>query len=139
MKNLIRCKRGEMFIDVAVMVLCAMMLIVLALNTFSFFVVKQNLDHYAKEMIKASTVAGRTTGTEIENRQSQLNDETGLNPTVTFNAEYFNASQQTVQFGETITVTLTYQTQFHGFGIFSIPVTVTARHSGLSQRYWKNE
>ena len=48
MKKLFKSKRGEMFIDVAVMVLCAMMLIVLALNTFSFFIIKQDLDHYAK-------------------------------------------------------------------------------------------
>ena len=88
-------------------------------------------------MIKVSTVAGRTTGDEINNRRAELNEETGLNPTVTFDAAYFNDAQRTVQYGDTITVTLTYQTQFHGFGIFSVPVTLTARHSGLSQRYWK--
>jgi len=136
-KNFPVTKRGEMYIDVAVMVLVSMMMIVLALNTFSFFAVKQDLDFYAKEIIKASTVAGKTAGTEIDSRRSELNDETGLNPEVSFSAVYFNDSQRTVQFGDTITVTLTYRTSFHGFGVFSIPVTLTARHSGLSQRYWK--
>ena len=126
-----------MFIDVAVMILCSMMIIVLALNTFSFFAIKQDLDHYAKEMIRTATVEGRTTGTPITNRQTQLRNETGLNPTVVWTATYFNNTQRTVQLGDTITVTLTYQTRFQGFGIFSVPVTLTARHSGLSQRYYK--
>ena len=136
-KHSMKPKSGEMFIDVAILILCAMMVIVLALNTFSFFVIKQDLDHYAKEMIKVSAVAGKTAGTEITNRRAELNNETGLTPTVTFAAAYFNNSAKTVQFGDTITVTLTVSTRFQGFGIFSIPVTLTARHSGLSQRYWK--
>lgn len=136
-KKLIRSKRGEMFIDVAILVLCAMMMIVLTLNTFAFFVVKQDLDHYAKEMIRVSAAAGRTTGTEITDRRAELNEETGLAPAVDFEAAYFNNSANTVQLGDTITVTLTHSTEFHGFGMFSIPVTLTAKHSGLSQRYWK--
>ena len=130
-------RSGEMFIDVCVMILIFSMLIVLTLNTFSFFVIKQDLDYYAKEMIKVSTIAGKTTGTEIAKRKAELDDETGLNPTVTFDAIYFNNSAKTVQFGDTITLTLTHSTQFHGFGIFSIPITLTAKHSGLSNRYHK--
>jgi protein involved in sex pheromone biosynthesis len=137
MKNIVKSRRGESYIDVSIMVLCAMMLIVLALNTFSFFVVKQDLDFYAKEMIQAAAVSGKTTGPEIDNRRRELTAQTGLNPTVTFTATYFNSTQRTVQFGNTITVTLTYKTEFKGFGIFSIPITLTAKHSGLSQRYWK--
>jgi hypothetical protein len=132
-----RAKSGEMFIDVAILVLVSMMVIVLAINTFSFFVVKQDLDHYAKEMIKVSTTAGRTAGPEITNRRNELNTETGLNPTVAFDAVHFNNAARTVQFGDTITVTLTHHTRFQGFGIFSVPVTLTASHSGLSQRYFK--
>lgn len=137
MKNVIKSKRGEMYVDVAVMVLCAMMLIVLALNTFSFFAVKQDLDYYAKEMIKIAAVTGKTTGAKIDHRKVELTAETGLNPAVSFDATYFNASERTVQFGDTITVTLTVSSQFQGFGLFSVPVTLTAKHSGLSQRYWK--
>ena len=137
MKNMLKSRHGEGYIDVAVMVLCAMMLIVLALNTFSFFAVKQDLDHYAKEMIKTASVAGRTEGAQIDARRTELNAETGLTPAVAFDAAYFNDTNRTVQLGDTITVTLTYQTHFRGFGLFNIPITLTARHSGLSQRYWK--
>ena len=130
-------KSGEGYIDVAVMVLCSMMVIVLALNTFSFFAVKQDLDHYAKEMIKTASTNGRTAGDAIDARIVELNADTGLTPTVTFSAAYFNSANQTVQLGDTITVTLTVQTHFRGFGVFFVPVTLTARHSGLSQRYHK--
>jgi hypothetical protein len=136
MKKLLS-KRGEGYIDLCVMVLCAMLVIVLALNTFSFFIIKQDLDHYAKEMIRTASVSGRTTGPEIDNRQTELTAETNLTPAVSWDAAYFNITQRTVQLGDTITVTLTYTTQFRGFGLFSVPVTLTAKHSGLSQRYHK--
>ena len=137
MKKYISSKRGEGYIDLCVMVLCAMLILVLAINTFSFFIIKQDLDHYAKEMIKTAVTAGRTAGPEINNRQTELNAETNLDPAVSWDAAYFNVTQRTVQLGDTITVTLTYTTQFRGFGIFSVPVTLTAKHSGLSQRYHK--
>jgi hypothetical protein len=139
MKQLLKPRAGEGYIDVAVMVLCSMMVIVLAINTFSFFAVKQDLDHYAKEMIRTASTSGKTDGAEIEARIAALAAETGLNPVIEFSAIYFNDTYRTVQLGETISVTLTVQTTFRGFGIFSVPVTLTARHSGLSQRYWKNE
>jgi hypothetical protein len=135
MTKTLKCKSGEGYIDVAV--LGSMMVIVLALNTFTFFAVKQDLDHYAKEMIKSASVTGRTAGTEVDRRRTELNRQTGLTPTVVFDAAYFNNANRTVQFGDTITVMLTMQTSFRGFGVFDIPVTLTARHSGLSQRYWK--
>ena len=39
--------------------------------------------------------------------------------------------------GDTITVTVRYETYIQGLGIFRIPVTLYAKHSGLSQKYWK--
>ena len=137
MKQLCKSKRGEMFVDVAVMILCSVMIIVLALNTFRFFAIKQDLDYYAKEMIRSATVEGRINATATLMRRDRLSKETGLHPSITWNANYFNSTQRTVQLGDTIEVTLTYQTTFEGFGIFSMPVTLTAKHSGLSQRYWK--
>jgi len=63
--------------------------------------------------------------------------ETGIAPSVTWSTTYFNASQQTVQLGDTIQLTLTLQSSVRGFGRINIPVTLTAKHSGISQKYWK--
>jgi len=135
-KKIIKSKRGDGYIDVVVGVLVSMMLIVLSLNVFSFLTVKQDMDYFAKEMIFSASAYGKSTG-EVNTRNNELVAETGLTPTITWLTTYFNASAKTVQLGDTITVTLTYSTYLKGFGIFKIPITLTAKHSGLSQRYWK--
>ena len=131
-----RSKRGDGYIDVVVSVLVSMMLIVLSLNVFSFLTIKQDMDYFTKEMIYSASAYGKTTG-EVNTRYNELVAETGLNPTITWQTTYFNASAKTVQLGNTITVTLTYSTYVKGFGVFKIPITLTAKHSGLSQKYWK--
>ncbi len=135
-KSILKSKRGDGYIDVVVGVLVSMMLIVLSLNVFSFLTVKQDMDYFAKEMIYSASAYGKTTG-EVNNRNTELVAETSLNPTITWQTTYFNATAKTVQLGNTITVTLTYSTYVKGFGAFKIPITLTAKHSGLSQKYWK--
>ncbi len=131
-----RSKRGEGYIDVIISVFVLLMVIVLALNVFSFLSLKQDMDYFAKEMIFTATAFGRTTG-EVDARYSELETQTGLSVDVNWQAEYFSVSAGTVQYGDTITVTLTYQTTLKGFGTIPVPITLTAKHSGLSQKYWK--
>lgn len=128
--------RGEGYIDVVVSVLVSMMIIVLALNVFSFLTIKQDMDYFAKEMIEAATANGTTIGRTID-RYYELEEETGIYPSCYWSTTYYNTSERTVQLGDTITVTLNYDTYLKGFGIFKIPITLTAKHSGLSQKYWK--
>jgi hypothetical protein len=137
LKQVIESKRAEGYIEVVVGVFCSVLLLVFIINAFTFIVLKQNMDFYTKELLKQATIDGQIS-TNVVNRQNQLTAETGITPTtVTWNTTYFNASQRTVQFGEKIELTITYKTTFKGFGIFEIPVTLTARHSALSQRYHK--
>ena len=82
-KKILLNRKGEGYIDVVIMVLCSMMVIVLALNVFSFLTLKQDLDYYAKEMVTVAAVNGTMNGTEISNRITELTEETGLNPTIT--------------------------------------------------------
>jgi hypothetical protein len=114
-----------------------MMVIVLALNVFSFLTLKQDLDYFAKEMIDTATVYGRTSG-EVHQRYRELCAELGFRPSVSFSGtEYYNSSTGKVQLGDAIIIRITYRTYIKGFGAFRIPVTLTAGHSGLSQKYWK--
>ncbi len=130
-------KRGENYIDTVVGVIAAMMVIVVALNIFSFLTLKQDLDYYAKEMVEVCCSYGKTCD-EVLDRDEELTTELGLDPDLSFNGtEYFNATKRTVQYGEVIVVELTYRTYVRGLGVFRIPVTLTAKHSGLSRRYWK--
>ncbi|MFA6730585.1 MAG: DUF4320 family protein [Candidatus Izemoplasmatales bacterium] len=134
--SLIKNKRGDGYIDVVISVLVSMMMIVLILNVFSFMTVKQDMDYFAKEMINCAAANGTTTG-RVNTRYYELVAETGIAPAVVWNTSYFNASQQTVQLGDTITVTLVLQSRVRGLGVISIPVTLTAKHSGISQKYYK--
>lgn len=137
MIKLLKNKRGENYIDTVVGVVAAMMVIVVALNIFSFLTLKQDLDYYAKEMVEVCCSYGKTCD-EVQDRDEELSAELGLDPDLSFNGtEYFNATKRTVQYGEVIVVELTYRTYVRGLGVFRIPVTLTAKHSGLSRRYWK--
>ena len=137
MLKLLKNKRGENYIDTVVGVVAAMMVIVIALNIFSFLTLKQDLDYYAKEMVEVCCSYGKTCD-EVQDRDEELSAELGLDPDLSFDGtEYFNATKRTVQYGEVIVVELTYRTYVRGLGVFRIPVTLTAKHSGLSRRYWK--
>lgn len=136
MKKLMISKRGDGYIDVVVAVLVSMMLLVMALNIFSFFTLKQDLDYFAKEMLEVATAEGRTND-EVYTRYYELTDETGIYPSYWWTADYYNISYRTVQLGDPIKITMYCTAYVKGFGIFKIPVTLTATHSGLSEYYWK--
>ena len=136
LKSVLVTRRAEGYIDVVLTVFIAVMLLILCLNTFEFFALKQNMDHYGKELIAAATTDGQISA-NITTRRNELTAQTGISPALTWNTTYFNSSQRTVQYGKKIELSLTLQAKFKGFGVFSIPVTLTTKHSGLSQRYWK--
>ena len=132
----LKSKKGEGYIDVVVSLIVIMIVVVLALNVFRFLTLRMDMDYFAREMVKIATVCGATSGSDINNRCNELKEETGINPTITWTGTtYFSGSN--VQYGDSIRVTLTYQAELAGLGIAKIPVTLTARYSGLSQQYWK--
>lgn len=135
-KKVLFNKRGEGYIDVVVSVFVIMILLVLTLNVFSFLTIKQDMDYFAKELIDSACANGKISS-EAFARRYELTTETGLFPIVNWQTTYFNSSARTVQLGNTITVILTYNTHLEGFGVFSIPITLTAKYSGLSKKYWK--
>lgn len=137
MKKLLKSTMAEGYIDTVVGVVAAMMVIVIALNVFSFLTLKQDMDHFAKELIDTATVYGRT-NEEVTDRYEELCDELGIVPTANYSeTSYFNSSNGTVQLGDTINLALSYSTYVKGLGVFKIPITLTVKFSGLSQKYWK--
>ena len=136
MNKVIQSKRGDGYIDVVVAVLVTMMLLILALNIFSFFTLKQDMDYYAKEVLEVACAEGQTSG-EIYNRYYELGDEMGFYPSFSWQTTYYNSPYRRVQLGDQIKITMTYRTYVKGFGIFKIPVTLTVTKSGVSEKYWK--
>lgn len=136
LKSVLKNKKGEGYIGIVVLVLVCMMIIMLALNVFKLLSVKQDLDYYAKEMLTIATMKGITRGEAIDERKAMLTEETGLTPTITYTANEFDGSGK-VQCGEKISVELTCDTNFEGFGSSKLPLTISASYSGIAENYWK--
>jgi len=125
--KILKSKAGEGYIDVAVLVLCAMLVIALAVKVFPVYIQKQQIDTFAVELIREAEISG-----QIGSETSRLREKTGLPPTVTW------SKTGRIQLNEEVTVTVTYQTNiglFAGFGSF--PITLRADAAGKSEVYWK--
>ena len=129
--KILKQKRGEGFIDVAVIVLCAMLVIALAVRVFPVFIEKNQLDTFAAELIREAEISGRV-GAETTARANELKERLGINPTITWSVS------GNIQLNKEVTVTLTLERNLGSFGGFgSFPVTLTSKATGKSGVYWK--
>ena len=129
-------RKGEGYIDVCVGVVVFVMVLVIAINIFSFITLKVEIDQIADELIEAATFAGAF-DEEYMNTHTYLT-ETYFDYDVSCGAdEYLSAYDSRVQLGTRMWVTVSKQSYVKGLGVFKIPVTVSVTRSGLSERYWK--
>ncbi len=131
MLKALKCRRGEGYLDIVVLVLCAMLVIALAVRVFPVFVAKQQLDTFASELCREAEIAGRI-GSETTARERVLRSETGITPTVSW------SRSGRVQLNGEIKVTLTLRMNIGRFGGFgSFPITLRSEATGKSEVYWK--
>lgn len=131
LKRTLASRRGEGYIDVCVLVLCAMLVIALAVKVFPVYIAKQQIDTFATELIREAEIAGRV-GSETSRREQALREQTGLNPNIAW------SRTGRVQLNQEVTVTVTYETNIGLFGGFgSFPITLRSDASGKSEVYWK--
>ena len=124
-------KKGDGYIDTVVLVLCAMLVIALAVRVYPVYIVKLQLDNFADELVREAEIAGRV-GSETSDRERVLNEKTGLYPSVSW------SKTGNIQLNEEVTVTLTLERNIGLFGGFgSFPVHLKARASGKSEVYHK--
>lgn len=124
-------KRGEGYIDIAVLVLCVMLVLALAVKILPVFIAKQQLDTFATELCREAEIAGRIGG-ETSRREVVLREKTGLSPQVSW------SDSGRIQLNEEVTVQLTYRYELGLFGGFgSFPITLRAAATGKSEVYWK--
>ena len=98
-RKIVRDKRGEGYIDVAVMVLCVMLVIALGVRLFPIFITKMQVDNFADELAREAEISGRV-GSETSNRQRVLEERTGIHPTVQW------SRTGNLQLNEEVTVTV---------------------------------
>lgn len=127
----LRNNRGEGYIDVVVLVLCAMLIIAVAVKVFPAYIAKQQVDTFATELVREAEIAGRV-GTETARREQILVEKTGIEPEVNW------SRTGKIQLNEVISVVVTYQMDIGLFGDFgSFPVTLRGEAMGKSEVYWK--
>lgn len=127
----LRNNRGEGYIDVVVLILCAMLVVALAVKVFPAYIAKQKVDTFATELMREAEIAGRV-GSETARREEILVKKTGIDPDVDW------SRTGRIQLNEEITVVVTYQMDIGLFGDFgSFPVTLRGEAIGKSEVYWK--
>ena len=127
----LKSKCGESYIDVAVLVLCAMLVVALAVKVFPIYLEKSQLDSFATELCREAEISGNV-GADTNERAQELEAETGLQPTISW------SQTGNIQLDNEVTVTLTLNANvglFGGFGSF--PVTLTSKATGKSEVYHK--
>lgn len=132
LRGILQSARGEGYIDIAIGILCLLLVVALAVSFFPVFTTKQQLDLFAAEIVREAEITG---GTNVSARIHTLRQQTGLDPQIEWNCDYFSGSR--VQLNGDISVTLT-DTVDIGFFIFGpFPVQIRARASGKSEVYHK--
>ena len=131
LKKVMKNKCGEGYIDVCVLVLCAMLVIALAVQVLPVFIAKNQLNTYATELCREAEISGRM-GSETSRRAAVLTEQTGLSPRISW------SKTGNIQLNEDITVTLTLEKNIGLFGGFgSFPITLRSEASGKSEVYHK--
>lgn len=131
LKRILRNERGEGYIDTCVLVLCAVLVIALAVRVLPVFIAKQQLDTFATELVREVEVTGRV-GSETSRRAAVLQERLGIDPDITW------STGGRIQLNEEVTVILTLQKDIGLFGNFgSFPITLQAQATGKSEVYWK--
>ena len=131
LKRILRNEQGEGYIDTCVLVLCAVLVIALAVRVLPVFIAKQQLDTFATELVREAEVTGRV-GSETSMRAAVLQERLGIDPVITW------STGGRIQLNEEVTVILTLQEDIGLFGNFgSFPITLQAQATGKSEVYWK--
>ena len=131
MKKFFKKRSGEGYIDVCVLVICAMMVLALAVRVLPVFSAKQQLDTYATELVREAEISGRV-GSETSRREQDLNERMHIEPEVRW------SQRGRIQLNHEISVEVTLRTDIGLFGGFgSFPVTLKAEAIGKSEVYWK--
>ncbi|WP_395547477.1 MULTISPECIES: DUF4320 family protein [unclassified Lacrimispora] len=132
LRKVLKSKRGEGYLDVAVGILCLLLVVSFAVSLFPVFTTKQQLDIFAAEIVREAEIKGSTS---VESRISDMRDQTGLDPNIRWDCDYYSGRK--VQLNGDIEVVLT-DTVDIGFFIFGpFPIELQAKATGKSEVYYK--
>ena len=76
--------------DIVVGVLCLMLVVALAVSFLPVFTAKQQLDLFAAEIVRQAEITG---GTEVSGRIATMRAQTGLDPKIVWECDYFRGNK----------------------------------------------
>lgn len=136
MKQIIKNKKAEGYIDICIGILALLSVLVLTLNIYGFLTLKQDMDEITEQLIETATYEG-CFGDAFHAREQALKTQYFDFDTAVSADSYYNAAYRRVQLGGTMRVTITVHTTLRGVGAVTIPITATSTRSGVSEHYWK--
>lgn len=135
-KNLKGNRKAEGYIDTCVGVIAFVIILVIAINIFSFITLRVEMDTIADELLETATYYG-CFGAEFSSRDTDMQTEY-FGHELNYGAEsYYNSTYRRVQLGKKMWVEVSVKTYVKGLGVFKIPVTLKVKKTGLSEKYWK--
>lgn len=74
LRKILAGRRGEGYIDVAILILCVMLVLALSVKILPVFIAKQQLDTFATELCREAEITGRI-GSETNRRAAVLREK----------------------------------------------------------------
>ena len=134
MRKLLKSKKAEGYIDVAITIMLVAFVLVFAVNMVSLVALNQNVKTVADQLVDYAAQQGTTS---ISSYAQDLREKTGLDFSYSFADSVLLDETGKVQLGDKIVCTVTYNVGFMGFGEAAHAVTIHASSSGISRVYWK--
>ncbi len=134
MIKLLRNKKGESYIDVAITVLVVAFLLVFMVNIVSLVALNQNMKTAADQIAEYASMNGTIDINEFVDGQRE---KVGVYFSCNFTGSETMNSSGKVQLGGSIVCTLTYGGSILGFGDVVHVTRITASAHGISRVYWK--
>ena len=131
-KKVLKSKRGEGYLDIAIGVLCLLLVVAFAVNLLPVFTTKQQLDTFATEIVREAEIKGSTS---VDSRIADMREQTGLDPKIQWNCDYYSGNKVQLDGDIEVALTDTVDIGFFIFGPFSIEIQ--AKATGKSDVYYK--
>ena len=112
-KKVLSSRKGEGYIDMCVGVVVFVMILVIAINIFSFITLKVEMDQIAEDLIESATYSGEFE-TDFWNADMYNLDEYYYYDIDYGADEYFNVGYNRVQLGTRMWVTISKDTYIKG-------------------------
>ena len=132
--NIIKDKKAETNISITISLYLLIITFVIIINVIPIFHKQQNLDYFAKTILRQAEMDGTVEQTEC---YDYLCNVMNIEPDITWEWDKYNGTQK-VQLNNRIHVILKDQYEFDVGGIFNkINIPLKAEALGKSEVYWK--